>query len=124
MLAERYADLLALLNQLLSPPETPDSQRPFWLTQMDEFRDHYLTKRTHVVRVLEEQGKMSLAETSRTLVQLNAFFEHVRNQRYEQAWAIINAFDLLPSSSADMASKERAYHSLAPSCRTPSEQFW
>ena len=114
MLAERYADLLALLNQLLSPPETPDSQRSFWLTQMDEFRGLYLTKRTHVVRALEEQGKMSLAETSRTLVQFNTFFEHVRNQQYEQAWAIIDAFDLLPASSADMAAKERAYHSLAP----------
>jgi hypothetical protein len=114
MLAERYADVLSLLNQLICPPEQPDDQRSFWLGQLDEFGSRYLSTRTHVVQVLEKHNNMSLVETSRTLVELNAFFLHLKDGRHEQAWAIVDRLHLLPKTRTDLPAKENAYYDLDP----------
>ena len=117
LLAERYADVLSLLNQLLTPPEHPQEHRAFWLGQLESFRSLYLSdrRRSHVRAVLEQQNKMALVETSRTLVQLNAFFAHVQQGRHEQAWAILDReLQLLPTSRSDLVAKEEAYYKLDP----------
>jgi len=119
MLAERYSDVLSLLNQLLCPPDKPDEQRLFWLGQVEEFRSNFLSKRTHVVQVLEQQGNLSLVETSRTLVELNAFFVRHREGRSEEAWQIVEGLQLLPTSETDLTVKEMSYQqrdSLVKAC--------
>lgn len=112
MLAGRYADVLSLLNQLLSPPNEPNEDRQFWLEQTKAFHSHYLAKRTHVLDVLEEDNQLYLIKTSRTMIDLNAFFERLRADQFEEALAISEGLQLLPASQNDVASKETAYQGL------------
>jgi nuclear pore complex protein Nup93 len=114
MLAERYGDVLAVLNELLSPPQKPDEDRAFWLTQVQKFHTHYLAKRTHVLEVLERENKMALIRTSRILVDLNAF-ERLRSERKSnEAWNIVEGLNLLPLKNSDLTSMESGYRVLDP----------
>lgn len=114
MLAERYADVLALLNQTLCPPDSPDDQRTFWLSQCEEFRSLYLSSRTHVTQVLERQGQLHVAETTRVLIELNSFFRFQRERRHDSAWKVLDDVQLLPVSRSDLLVKEQAYKALDP----------
>jgi hypothetical protein len=112
MLAGRYADVLSLLNQLLSPPNEPNEDRQFWLEQTQAFHSHYLAKRTHVSEVLERDGQRDLVKTSRTMMDLNAFFARLRAEQFQEALSIAESLQLLPASQNDVASKETEYQGL------------
>jgi hypothetical protein len=112
MLAGRYADVLSLLNQLLSPPNEPNENRQFWLEQTKSFLSHYIDKRTHVLDVLERDNQLYLIKTSRTMIDLNAFFERLRSDQFEEALSIAESLQLLPASQNDVAAKETAYQGL------------
>jgi hypothetical protein len=111
-LAGRYADVLSLLNQLLSPPNEPNESRQFWLEQTKAFHSHYLAKRTHVLGVLEQDNQLHLIKTSRIMIDLNAFFERLRADQFEEALSISESLQLLPASQNDVAAKETAYQGL------------
>ena len=115
MLAERYADVVGLLNQALCPPDQPDEFRAKWMSELADFRQRYLSSRpTHVLHVLESQGQMAVVETSHILSELNAFFQQYRDGHFEQAWKTVQALQLLPQSSSDLTAREHTYRQLDP----------
>jgi len=117
MLAGRYADLLALLNQFLSPPHEPDADRSFWIEQTRQFHALYLETRTQVAYVLESEHQQSAITTSRIMLDLNAFFAMLSQQqtydRIDGDWErqLTRLADLLPVSAEDIAVKQRHYQS-------------
>lgn len=118
MLAGRYGDVLSMLNELLSPANDADEDRKFWRGQVESFHTQYLVKRTHVLEVLEAQGKTSLIRTSRLLLDLNMFFErHRHGDPDHDCWAIADKLQLLPKSDADRRVKEIEYRENDPLIR-------
>ncbi len=113
MLAGRYNDVVSLLNQMISPPEKTDENRTFWLQQVKDFRDTYLSKKTEVSVALERDGTQML-ETNNILVELNKFFIAQQQGQFQEAWSMIDRLNLLPTAQADLGSKERSYQSLDP----------
>lgn len=114
MLAGQYVDVLRLLSQLLSPPDRPDSNRQFWIEQAKSFHKHYLSKRSHVVEMLEKQKAMSVVKTNEKLLALNEYFGLVQSGRMDEAWAVADRVGLLPKSPSDLVAKEASYQSLDP----------
>lgn len=115
MLAERYGDVLAMLNALLSPANKTDKDRQFWLDQVTSFHSHYLDRRTHVVEVLEREGKMDLISTSRALIDLNLFFDRFRHgQSDSECSKIAEKLQLLPKSESDRKVLESKYREIDP----------
>ena len=115
MLAERYGDLLSLLNETLSPPDQPDDARKFWLENVKIFRSNYIDKRTHVLEVLEREGKQSVVRTNRVLLDLNKFFDRFQSPlRDSETLAIAENLQLLPTSDIDRQVKESEYKNMDP----------
>jgi hypothetical protein len=115
MLAERYGDVLSLFNELLSPPNERDKDRKFWLDQVNDFHSNYLSKRTHVLEVLEREGKAALIRTSRMLVDLNLFFDcYGHGGSEEECWRVAERLQLLPTSASDRDAKESEYRGMDP----------
>lgn len=115
MLAHRYGDVLSMLNELISPANKSDEYRQFWLEQVTMFHKQYLDKRTHVLEILEREGKTALIRTSRMLVDLNLFFDRLRHGRLDgECWNIAEKLQLLPKSESDRKVKESAYRELDP----------
>jgi hypothetical protein len=110
MSAGQYADVLSLLNQLLSPPDKVDDNRQFWTEQTQSFHTHYLAKKTHVRDVLERDNQFDLVKTSGIMLELNTFFERLRVEHYQEALFIADRLQLLPTSQSAFASKETEYH--------------
>jgi Nup93/Nic96 len=115
MLAERYDDALSMLNRLLAPPNSIDNSRHFWLEQVSLFHSHYISKRTHVLEVLERNGKTSVIRASLLLMDLNLFFDRLRiGNSTSECLAIAQKTNLLPSTEADRKIRESDYFDLDP----------
>lgn len=114
VLAERYDDALGLMNELLSPAQSIDRDRAFWMEQVTLFLQQYLDKRTHVGEVLERENKLSLVRTTRLLLDLNVFFDHVRNGRHDRSFADADRLHLLPTTDADRKRLEIDYRDMDP----------
>jgi hypothetical protein len=112
LLAGRYANVLELLNQLISPARGLDDNLLFWIQQTKSFHDNYLDKPTHVGEVLEEQGKQGLIQTSRILLELNNFFHKIQEKRFNEAMTIVSKLGLVPDSQADLNTKGSDFHRL------------
>jgi hypothetical protein len=119
MLAGRFASVVVMLNEMLSPPYQQDENRKYWIEQTESFHTFYLNKkkRTRVMDALEREGKLGLIQTSRTMLEMNAFFEHMRAGRLAEAWAISERLELLPRSQSDVASMENKYRNLDDSVK-------
>ena len=122
MLAGRYGDVLALLNERLSPVDDDSSDRQLWCNHCQDFRTNYLDKRTHVVDVLERQNQQPMIRTNRILLDLNRLMQSMRaftNQQQQSSstaslWAMVEDLGLLPRSAAERAAKEMEYARLDP----------
>mmetsp|Transcript_20521 Transcript_20521/g.42994 ORF Transcript_20521/g.42994 Transcript_20521/m.42994 type:complete len:831 (-) Transcript_20521:175-2667(-) len=112
LIAGRYDSVLWMLNQKMDRPEDQTSNRQYWIEQTMAFRSYYLEKRTQVVETLERQGKMSLIETNRFMIDLNIFFQEINVQRFQEAWNIVQNTQLLPMSSNDLGAKQDKYRNL------------
>jgi hypothetical protein len=118
MLAERYGDVLSMLNDLLCPTDKQDGDRQFWIEQVKSFHSHYLERRTHVLDVLEREKKDHLIHTSKVLLDLNKFFECLSHGRPEaECSSILEKLRLLPTSTSDRKTKEREYMTMDPLVR-------
>jgi hypothetical protein len=62
--------------------------------------------------VLERDNQLYLTKTSRTMIALNAFFERLRADQFEEALSIAEILQLLPAFQNDVAAKETAYQGL------------
>jgi hypothetical protein len=112
MLAGQYTNVLHLLNQQLSPPDQASADRQFWVEQTLAFHKTYLeSSSTRVYQVLKNNEKeWSVVITNKTLLDLNTLFRTMQQQQRID-WEVVNRLGLLPTSQADLASKESAYHS-------------
>ncbi|KAL7563184.1 hypothetical protein ACA910_014460 [Epithemia clementina (nom. ined.)] len=137
MLAGRYDSVLRFLCDMLYPPnlcydnnnnnnrsnfnddnntamdEGALSRRHFWLDQTRKFHEHYLRmdKPTEVAKVLERSGKQNLIQTSHWLMELNVFFQHMRDSQFYEAWTVASRIQLLPVDRSDMHAKQDMYRS-------------
>jgi len=115
MLAGRYEDVFSLMNEMLSPPDQPDDARKSWLERVESFRTTYIDKRTHVLEVLEREGKQSVVRTNRVLLDLNKFFHRLRSRLHDtETLAIAESLQLLPTSDIDRKAKESEYKNMDP----------
>jgi Nup93/Nic96 len=113
MLAERYEDVLSMLNRLIAPANTIDDNRSFWLGQVSLFHTHYINSRTHVMDALERNGKTSAIRTSRLLLDLNLFFDQLRTgNNGPKCLLIAQKTQLLPATESDRKIKESEFHDL------------
>ena len=118
MLAERFGDLIVLLNTLLSPPDKPDKNREFWVKQVLCFHSHYTVKHSHVTEVLNAEGKKSLIETSRMILDLNTLFDRIRQGRPSaECWNIIDKLNFLPNTRSELNTKDILYRGIDPSIK-------
>jgi hypothetical protein len=117
-LAERYDTLLELLNQELVTQinQAPASQeRQSWKVTAQQFHAWHLEgQRTHVVDVLTKRHKLSLVQTSRTILKLFDFYDALTMQDFQRASAIVEEFAVLPITMADLQAKETKFRSLDP----------
>ncbi|GKY95409.1 hypothetical protein MPSEU_000502400 [Mayamaea pseudoterrestris] len=104
-LAGKYADALALMGNLLSPPDEPDPLRSHWMSHAETFFNNFLSKRTHVVDVLEKENKTMSISTFRKMIDLNRFFQLHRDRKLVEAAKVLEQLDLLPVNKHDMSSK-------------------
>lgn len=112
-LAERFADALALMSELLSPPDQEvDAYRAFWLKEVDVFHNNFLKQRTHVTEVLERENKLSYVTTNQAIIDLNRFFQLRRNGELDKAWPILQHLKILPTNQQDLTSKTNEYQQL------------
>lgn len=114
-----YSSAVALLVDMISPPDKRDENRLYWIEQTCHFDKDYLEKRSHVYNQLEREGKLNLVEALRTLVKLNRFFENLEAGHFREAWKIIAAADLIPLTPADQVRHEVGYrqkHEKIRSC--------
>jgi hypothetical protein len=114
MLAGRFADVLSLLNQVLSPPYKADPDRTFWIEQTENFHTCYLEKRTQVMKKLETEQKLQSVSTSRTMLNLNKFFKLLNENCFDEAMFVADSLNILPISQSDRLSKEREFQFLDP----------
>lgn len=112
MLAGRYDNVLRLLNDMLCPPNQQDAARMFWIEQTKIFHQLYLEKNTHVLKVLKLDGKLNLIQTSRYLIDLNIFFQHLNSGQFSDAWNLARSTKLLPEDRNDIASKQDNYRTV------------
>jgi nuclear pore complex protein Nup93 len=112
MLGERYTDVLATLNQLLSPPNSPDSNRQFWMEQTNLFTSQFLSRTSHVSETLVRTGNANLIEANRLLYDMN-MFEHYRSiGMLNDAWTIADKIGIVPTTLQDLPAKQREYQCL------------
>ena len=154
LLAGRYDSVLRFLCDQLVPPNVYDTSnhhnkndrrgfaapsphpqgthknddtirsRQFWMDQTQQFHQCYLDKRTRVTEVLERERKLSLVHTSKCLMDLNVFFQHLQNCQYFEAWTVARGTGLLPVDHSDMAaSKTCIVDWITPSKRVLVD-FW
>ena len=117
-LAERYVALLELLNQELVAQVNTDynsEERQSWKDTAQQFQLwHFSGQRTHVMDVLTKHHKTSLVQTLLIILKLFDFFDALTMQNFQGAWAIVEDFDLLPTSMTDLQAKETKFRSLDP----------
>lgn len=112
MLAGRYAEVLRLLSRCLCPPEefpaNENGDRVYWVQQATDLRSHYLSKRTHVLQVLERESPGAIA-TINVLLGLNQFYGKMKAGHRDEAWELLAHSNLLPTSRKDLPAKEASY---------------
>jgi Nup93/Nic96 len=112
MLGRRYAEVLKLLSRCLCPPEEFSTaeygDRVYWVQQASDFRSHYLSKRTHVLQVLERDSPRSIA-TINALLGLNQFYGKLKAGQRDEGWELLAHSNLLPTSRTDLSTKEASY---------------
>lgn len=112
MLGGRYAEVLRLLSRCLCPPEELPADdygdREYWVQQATDFRSHFLSKQTHVLRVLERESPSAIA-TINALLGLNQFYGKLKAGQRDEAWELLSHSNLLPTSRADLPTKEASY---------------
>lgn len=117
-LAERYVTLLELLNQELVAQVNKDfnsDERQSWKDTAQQFQLWHLSgRRTYVMDVLTKHHKTSLVQTLLMILKLFDFFDALTMQNFHGAWDIVESFDLLPTSMADIQAKETKFRSLDP----------
>ena len=115
LLAGRYDDALSTLNRLIAPPNIMDDTRYFWIEQVSSFHTHYLTKRTHVLDVLERCGRTSVIRTSQLLTEMNLFFDRFRTGNSPlECLQIAKKTQLLPETEDGRKIKESEFRDLDP----------
>jgi len=113
MLAGRYASVLQLLSEMLSPPDGPDVDRAFWIEQTRSLHEHYFDKPTRASSILQqESGGPAALRTSRIMLQLNEFFDLLRSGRFHEAKQLADRLSILPTCQSDLSSKEAEYCNL------------
>lgn len=114
MLAYSHSKLVQLLNEQLSPVNVVDESKTYWMEQSELFYNAYLAKRTNVLDSIEREGKMSLIETNRCLLELRSFFDIYRQRKFEEAFARVSQTGLLPLSQDELNAKSSKFRDLDP----------
>jgi hypothetical protein len=79
------------------------------------FETSYLLRRTAVLQYLESRNSMNIVSTNQMLRKLRTFFQHVRQQQFDQALSVLSGLQLVPLSQEEldiMASKYRDHDSI------------
>lgn len=102
MLAGSFEKVLGLLNRVLSPPETPNEDRSFWVQQTKAFHKQFLESRGQLREKLEQQKNMGVVHVNTGLLKLNDFFAMCRAYHYTEAWNIAEELKLVPSTREEL----------------------
>lgn len=115
-LAGHYSTLLALLNRELASlllTGEKESRRIFWRNAAMRFHEAYLLKdHTHVLQILETENKLSLGTTFQLLLNLMAFFDCCYENKWENAWALMDKLDLFPKTKSEIPHKVESFVAL------------
>jgi hypothetical protein len=113
LLAGKYASLMCLLNELVSPPDDFSEFKVGWAEQSMNFCRQYLEKRTAVLDSLDQAGKNDLIFSLRTLLQLRVFHKKILEGNFESALQLMmSQIGLLPSSEKQVDEKAANYRTL------------
>ena len=82
------------------------------MLQVDSFYIKFLSKPSYVVDVLEKENRASIIATTRIMLDLNRFFQLLRDGKHEQAWALLERQHFLPTSSRDLSSMVNGFPRL------------
>jgi Nup93/Nic96 len=118
MLGGMYGDMFAVLNSVLAPPSETSGDRSFWIDQTKGLWSTYLSTRTPVVARIEESEEWrGMMKTNSMVLELNAFFDLVRQHQHSDARKLIENLSLVSATEVDLASKEKFYVTLDPLVR-------
>jgi len=114
-LAEKYVQLLSLLNQKLATflkDTNTGHEREFWLNASNEFNNwHFNGRRTRAIEVLEAADRVDLVDVFHTLLKLFDFFNKLMMHDFENATPILDSLYLFPRSEGEVAAKVQSYNS-------------
>lgn len=69
-------------------------------------------RRTHVQEALEAEDNMSLLTTLHLMMNLMEFFNRCADQKWEEAWNVIDQLEVIPKSDKDMSFRIESFHSM------------
>lgn len=70
-----------------------------------------------MVESLEREGNLGLIAVNEQLTSMRQFFENVRGGRFQEAFQIVTALNLLPFAQNEIYDKESRYKDLDPSLK-------
>jgi len=123
-LAGRYSTLLSLLNRKLASlvvvtkedgmSSEKQQQRNIWRDAALKFQNMYLSQgHSQVIHVLEAEGQLSLGTDFQLLLNLMVFFELCYDEKWKDAWELINNLELLPTGEETMNASVESFHNLS-----------
>jgi Nup93/Nic96 len=117
MLAHRYSKLTELLIQMITPTDAFDNEKIYWNEQSQSFYDAHLSRRSVVVEHLESCHKMNLAYTLKTLLELRRFFDFRRQGKFEEAFSVVAATELLPLRQDQLDANQGKFKDYHPALK-------
>jgi hypothetical protein len=91
-----------------------DYEKKFWTEQSQSFYDIHLARRSVVVEHLEACHKMHLVSTLKTMLELRSFFDLRRQGKFEEAFSVVAATDLLPLRQDQLDAKQGRFKEFHP----------
>jgi Nup93/Nic96 len=112
MLANCHVKTIEFLIQLVSPPDSLDNDKPYWDMEAHNFCDAFLTNHSVVLASLERSKRMDLPQALKAMLQLRRFFDLRRQGKFEEAFSIVAATDLLPLRQEQVDAKKSGFKDL------------
>jgi hypothetical protein len=90
------------------------STNRYWFQQAQIFHSTYLSKRSRVLEILEQQDKLPLISVSVMLMDLCLFFDRLRTNHFAEAIKIIDRLQIVPISRNELAARQTNFLALDP----------
>jgi Nup93/Nic96 len=110
----QYKALLEMFCNQMLDPQVQDEDRRFFYQELRAFYSSYLTRRTHVVDVLERAGALQIRAVCHDLMEVFDYFERIDAGLHQEAWSTLDRLGIIPQTQSDVEAKKERFKGLDP----------